>query len=78
MPVNKSQVARDMLRAGDTVGALRIVKDFRLMTPVQRQAITRAWNVRQSPRLYAQMGYDLTGTYASGITALREVSGVAA
>ena len=52
MPVNKSQVARDMLRAGDTVGALRIVKDFRLMTPVQRQAITRAWNVRQSPSLY--------------------------
>ena len=52
MPVNKSQVARDMLRAGDMVGALRIVKDFRLMTPVQRRFITRAWAVRQNPSLY--------------------------
>ena len=75
MPVNKSQVARDMLRAGDTVGALRIVMDFRLMTPVQRRFITRAWAVRQNPSLYRQMGYDLDDSFALGIAALREVLG---
>ena len=78
MPVIKSQIARELLGAGDAVGALRIVKDFRLMTPEQRRFITRAWAVRQNPSFYRQMGYDLDDSFALGIGAMREVLGVAA
>ena len=62
---------RRMMTAEDWEGALRMAARFPDLGK-QKAAITRAWDARQSPGLYRQMGKDPEALWQAGIAALRE------
>jgi hypothetical protein len=62
---------RRMMAAEDWEGALRMAARFPDLGQ-HKQAITRAWDSRQSPGLYRQMGKDPAALWEAGIAALRE------
>lgn len=59
-----------LLRAGDEEGAMRIAARFPDLG-AEKRAITLAWDSRQSPSLYRQMGKDPEALWSAGLAALR-------
>ena len=55
----KTELAKTAYLQGDWYAALRIMHTWdRGITPQDREIMQIAWNCLQSPKLYAQMGYD--------------------
>lgn len=55
----KTELAKSAYRQGDWYAALRIMHTWdRGLTPQDKESMQIAWNCLQSPKLYAQMGYD--------------------
>lgn len=66
----KISILRDRAAAGDWVGAMRLAARFPSLG-AEKEAITRAWDARQSPALYRQLGRDPDALWEEGIRALR-------
>lgn len=66
----KISILRERASAGDWVGAMRLAARFPSLGG-EREAITRAWDSRQSPALYRQLGRDPDALWEAGILALR-------
>ena len=55
----KTELAKTAYLQGDWYAALRIMHTWdRGITPQYKENMQIAWNCLQSPKLYAQMGYD--------------------
>lgn len=73
--VTKAQRVRNLLAAGRTGEALRLVAKFPRLPEPERTDIKRAVAALLSPELYTAMNYDLAVVHQRGLDAVRRLFG---
>ena len=73
----KTDLVKAAVAAGDWKKALRMAKGFRIkVTAEQRDAMSRAYECMVHPDFYRQIGTDIQGAIARGISVVTALYGV--